>query len=141
MEIAPTRIDIEKVFDRVIVGVGDEHDIRTLCNLMLIKLMALAPEETVRRLDDIADQFRSVLVIKLKETAVRHEYERTDEAKKGVIKVSLELNKVFPAEAGSAASGAIIGRPKWSDLLDHIRKEHGTLLKDVEKETRGKDLP
>jgi len=141
MEIAPTRVDIVKVYDRVIAGVGDEHDIRTLCNLMLTKLMVLAPEETARRLDDIADQFRSVLGIKLKETAVRHEYERADEAKKGVIKVSLELSKVFPGETVSTASGAIISRPKWSDLLEHIRKEHGSLLKDVEKDMRGRESP
>ena len=141
MEIAPTRVDIVKVYDRVIAGVGDEHDIRTLCNLMLTKLMVLAPEETARRLDDIADQFRSVLGIKLKETAVRHEYERADEAKKGIIKVSLELSKVFPGETVSTASGAIISRPKWSDLLEHIRKEHGSLLKDVEKDMREKESP
>jgi len=141
MEIAPTHVDIVKVYDRVIAGVGDEHDIRTLCNLMLTKLMVLAPEETARRLDDIADQFRSVLGIKLKETAVRHEYERADEAKKGIIKVSLEFSKVFPGETVSTASGAIISRPKWSDLLEHIRKEHGSLLKDVEKDMREKESP
>lgn len=132
MEIAPTRIDIVKLYDRVVAGVGDDRGIQALCNLMLGKLVIVAPDETSQRLDSIAEQFRVVLSFTPKETAVRPEIEKADEAKKGVIKVSLELEKAMPSGVGQ---GGVLdaGRQNWVQYLGYMREKFSAMVKDIER--------
>ena len=99
---------------RVIDGLGDDREIQTLCILMLTKLMESAPQETTRRLDDIGEVFLGVVQYNPKENAVRHEHERADEAKRAVIRVSLELLRSFPDEGTN--------HPTWARCLDEMRK-------------------
>jgi len=139
MDTCPSRVDIVALYDRVIAGVTDDHAVRGLSNLILLKLITVAPEETIRRLDELTDKFRIVLAEKAKENAVRHEVEKIDESKKGVVKISLELNRAFPGEAGTGLPGQSTGRPKWSNYLDDMRKEQLALVKDLEKEMKEKE--
>lgn len=127
METAPTRVDMPRIYDRVVAGVTDDRSIQNLCNLLITKLAVTAPEQTSRRLDEIAMQFSAILTVKLKENSVRQEVEKADEAKKAVMKVALELAKLFPNEASSKA--------KWSACLDDMKKvSDGAMLKEVERE-------
>lgn len=114
-------------------GLGDEHNIRTLCNLMLLKLASMAPDETALRLDDIAEKYRAVLSTQLKENAVKHEHEKNDEAKRSAVKVSMELARSFPDRGGVSDAGKGI---KWIGYLQDMTKDHGALVKEVEKEAR-----
>lgn len=110
-------------------GITDDRGIQTLCNLLITKLAVLVPDETARRLDSIAEQFSRILAFKPKENSVRHEFEKADEAKKGVMKVALELVKLFPGESTS--------KTQWANFLDEMKKaSDGTLLREVEKELR-----
>ena len=160
LEIAPGRILVDPtivsaLFDRTIAGVGDDRGIQTLSNLMLPRLAASAPEEMTRRLDSVAEQFRTVLSFKPKETAVRPEVERAEDAKRGVIRVSLELAKLLPGEvpdvgvktgsggsagqagAGSASAAASAGlKPVWSGYWEYMMGTYGELVKQVEKENK-----
>ena len=132
LELAPSRLDLQQLFSRVVAGLGDEHSIRTLCNLMLLKLGYSAPEETALRLDDIADKYRAVLATQLKENAVKHEHEKNDEAKRSAVKVSLELARSFPDRGvGDAGKGI-----KWISYLQDMGKDHAALVKEVEKEVK-----
>lgn len=133
LEAAPSRMDIVSLYDRIVTGSGDEQSIRTLCNLMVSRLIVLAPEETVRRLDELVEQYRKVMSVVLKDTAVRHEHERADEAKKSVVKVALELSKAFSADA------AAMSKTKWTTFLDDLKKDHATLVKEVETESKEKE--
>ena len=63
---------------------------------MITKLIKLDPDETVRRLDEIAEQYRAILSVKLKDNAVKQEYEKDDSIKKGVQKMSITLKNTFP---------------------------------------------
>jgi len=128
-------MDVVGLYDRIVAGSGDEQSIRTLCNLMVSRLIVIAPEETARRLDDLTDQYRKIMSVVLKETAVRHEFERADEAKKSVVKVSLELNKAIPADALAG------GRTKWQSFVEDLKKDHAGLVKQVEAESKEKDRP
>lgn len=129
METAPTRIDTPRVYDRVVAGVTDDRSIQTLCNLMITKLAVTEADQTARRLDDIATQFTAVVAVKLKENAVRQEVEKADEAKKAVMKVALELLKLFPNEANN--------KTKWSSFLDEMKQAGGgQLIKAVEQELK-----
>lgn len=127
METAPTRVDIARIYDRVVAGIVDDRSIQNLSNLMVTKLAVSAPDQTVRRLDDIGVQFSTIIGVKLKENAVRQEVEKADEARKAVMKVAVELAKLFPGETNNKA--------KWAACQEEMKKvQDGAMLKEVEKE-------
>lgn len=130
--------DLSECYDRVVAGVSDEHDIRILCNLMLTKLMLLAPEQTHSRLETIAENFRAVLSIKPKDNAVKQELEKLQEGSKGVLKVSVLLNKQMGTESGVQGHDD----PKlrsWAGYWEWITKEHQAALKNVTDEMKERD--
>lgn len=131
METAFSRINIVEFYDRVIAGLEDEHDIRVLCNLMLTKLIVLDPEETVRRLDPIAERFRAILSFKPKENAVKQEIEKAREASKGVLRATVMLSESFPT-ATSAATGGM--NQTWRSYWEWVKKDYGAQLKAIEEE-------
>jgi len=121
METAFSRVDIITLYDRVIAGLEDEHDIRILCNLMLTKLIVLDPIETQRRLDFISQRFRAILSFKPKDGAVKQELEKIDEASRGVLRVSLQLSSAFPAADAA----------EWASYGEWIRKNYSPQLKTL----------
>ena len=133
MENAYTRINPRDLFDRVIAGVEDEHEIKVLCNLMLTKLIVLDPEETVRRLDAIAERFRAILAFKPKESSVKQEIEKAAEASKGVLKVTVLIHHAFPI--ASATAGNLQGQA-WKGYWDWVGKEFKPQLTVVENEVK-----
>lgn len=136
MESAFSSLDTAEFFDRVIAGLEDEHDIRVLCNLMLAKLVALEPDETLRRLDQIAERFRAILSYRPKEHAVKQEIEKADEATKGVLKVSAQLRKAFPNAGGSAVSGQ---NQIWRNYWEWVKKEYSSQMRAIEEEKTFRD--
>lgn len=131
-------IEISEFFDRIVAGITDEHDIRILCNLMLTKLMTIAPDQVHSRLEPIAENFRAVLLIKPKENAVKQEIEKIQEGAKGVLKVSVSLNKRLGTESGSIQTDDAQLRV-WSQYWDWISKEHGVSLKSISEELKERD--
>ncbi|PSN66037.1 TIP120-domain-containing protein [Corynespora cassiicola Philippines] len=130
--------DLSDCYDRIVAGIGDEHDIRVLCSLMLTKLMALAPEQTSARLESIAENFRAVLAIKPKENAVKQELEKLQEGCKGILKVSVLLNKQVGSDSGSTSHEDPQLRV-WSTYWDWVNKEHSAILKTVMDEMKDRD--
>lgn len=122
MEKAFSRINILEFYDRIIAGLADDNDIRTLCNLMLTKLVALNPDETARRLDSIAECFRAVLSLKLKETAVKQEIEKQAEACKSVLRVTLLLRNTIPG-ASSSIGSSNEQHPVWRTYWEWVEKD------------------
>ena len=135
-KLSPT--DLSDCFVRVVAGISDEHDIRVLCNLMLSKLMILAPEQTHSRLETIAENFRAVLSIKPKDNAVKQELEKLHEGCKGVLKVSVLLNKQMGTESGVQGHDDPQLRV-WAAYWEWITKEHQALLKNVTDEMKDRD--
>ncbi|KAL9128160.1 MAG: hypothetical protein Q9217_003103 [Psora testacea] len=133
MENAYTRMNHADLFDRVIAGLADEHEIKMLCNLMLTKLILLDPEETVRRLDPIAEQFRSILSFKLKENSVKQEVEKAAEASKAALKVTVRLHNAFPAASGA---GTGVQAQNWKGYWEWLIKEHRAMLTSMENEVK-----
>lgn len=135
METAFSRINILDFYDRVIAGLQDEHDIRALCNLMLTKLVVLDPDETARRLDAIADCFRTILSTKLKENAVKQEIEKQDEAVRSVVRVTLLLHNAIPA--ASSTMGAQGGQHQtWRAYWEWVEKDFEGQVKMLREEGR-----
>jgi cullin-associated NEDD8-dissociated protein 1 len=135
METAFSRISILDFYDRVIAGLKDEHDIRALCNLMLTKLVVLDTDETARRLDSIADCFRTILSTKLKENAVRQEIEKQDEAVRSVLRVTLLFRSAIPAASGGMG---VHGNQHqtWQSYWEWVEKDFDQQLKALRDESK-----
>lgn len=132
MENAFSRTSTTDLFDRVVDGLEDEHEIKVLCNLMLTKLIDLDADEAQRRLDSIADKFRKVLSFKPKENAVKQELEKMEDSRRGVLKVSISLNNAFPAaSATTTAQGQA-----WAAYWEWAQKEHRAQILKLEQEDR-----
>ena len=135
METAFSRTSTTDLFDRVIDGLEDEHEIKVLCNLMLTKLIALDPDEAQRRLDPIGERFRRVVSFKPKENAVKQELEKVEEARRGALKVSIALNSAFPsAAATTTAQGQI-----WAAYWDWAQKEWRAQILTLEQESKAQN--
>lgn len=120
------RLDLPSFYDRIIAGVGDEHEIKILCCLVLGKLLTIAPTESARRLESLAQQFRGVLSYKPKENAVKQELEKLAEHNKAIVRVTVSFNKAFGGEESRA----------WKDYFDWIRKENPQMLKAAEEDLK-----
>ena len=132
MENAYSQTSTTDLFDRVIDGLEDEHEIKVLCNLMLTKLIALDPDEAQRRLDPIAERFRRVLSFKPKENAVKQELEKVEEARRGVLTVSIALNHAFPSAAATTAAQG----QTWAAYWDWAQKENRAQIVTIEQESK-----
>ncbi|KAK3997505.1 putative cullin-associated NEDD8-dissociated protein [Cladorrhinum sp. PSN332] len=135
MESAFSRISIIDLYDRIIAGLEDEHDIRALCNLMVSKLVFLDPDETLRRLNAIAKAFRQTLSTKLKDTAVKQEIEKQEEANKAVLRVTILLSDKFKNGAGSGSSGTTID--VWMSYVDWVNRDFTAQLNVLRDENVG----
>lgn len=123
-----SRTHILEFFDRILAGIADEQDIRTICNLMTSKLITLAPEDTQRHLDALSERYSAVLSFKPKENAVKQELEKAQEASRGILKITRELSRAFPTAESSADS------LKWTAYLEWVRKTFAVDLKNLDVE-------
>ena len=140
METAFSRISIIELYDRIIAGLKDDNDIRSLSNLMVSKLVYIDPDETIRRLDAIADAYRTTLSTKLKENAVKQEHEKQEEANKSVLRVTLLLGEKLKGSSaggsGANASGPTSGANQvWRTYWDWVNKDFSNQLKSLREES------
>ncbi|KAI0169722.1 TIP120-domain-containing protein [Hypoxylon sp. FL1284] len=147
METAFSRISSFEFYDRIIAGLQDENDIRSLCNLMLSKLIIIDPEETTRRLDSVAECYRKTLSTKLRDGAVKQEVEKQEEAIKSVLRVTLLLaDKTKTTLPGSASGpGGVVPQaqaqqagqnPVWQQYWEWVNKDFERQLKALREESK-----
>ena len=123
-----------ELFDRVVAGLRDEHEVRMLAMLMLTKLMHLDPDETARRLDALAEPFQGILSTKLKDNAVKQEVEKLQEAIKDVLVLSVRLRNSFP-ESSASSVGSLQGQA-WRNFLDYLKRDYAAQLQSAESEVK-----
>ncbi|KAJ4411241.1 hypothetical protein N0V85_003865 [Neurospora sp. IMI 360204] len=144
METAFSRISIIDLYDRIVAGLSDDNDIKALCNLMVSKLAYIDPDETIRRLDSIAEAFRKTLSTKLKDTAVKQELEKQAEANRAALRVTLLLGEKLKAflSTGGAVGAAVPGgsaavagaNQVWHSYWEWVSKECKTQLQILRDE-------
>ncbi|KAL6913764.1 hypothetical protein FSST1_011524 [Fusarium sambucinum] len=136
METAFSRINNIDFYDRVVAGLKDDNDIRQLCNLMVTKLIAIDPDETTRRLNSIAEAYRSVLSVKLKDNAVKQDIEKQEEANKSILRVTLLLGEKMKATTGNAgaATSNAGAASTWTGYWEWANKEFEKQLKGLREE-------
>ena len=118
-------------------------DIRLLCNLMISKLVYIVPDETIRRLDSFAEAFRATLSHKLKETAVKQEIEKQEEANKSVLRLTLLLGEKLKPAVSSTGGGkpSAHGNQKWSGYWDWVNKDFQSQITAIRDEGKEQDQP
>ncbi|TKA29156.1 hypothetical protein B0A50_03666 [Salinomyces thailandicus] len=121
-----SRIDMNSYYDRVIAGLADEHEIKILCSLVLLKLLEIAPQESLRRMNALAQQLRAVLAFKPKDNAVKQELEKLAEQQKVVVKVSVAFTKRFAGQENRA----------WAEFMEWVKKDFAVLVKSSEEELK-----
>lgn len=117
---------VSEFFDRILAGIDDEQDIRTISNFMTSKLITLAPDDTQRYLDALSERYSVVLSFKPKDNAVKQELEKAQEASNGVLKITRELSKAFPNAEASADNH------KWKAYMEWVRKSFASQLKSLD---------
>lgn len=95
---------------------------------MLSKLAAIDPQETVRRLDTIANAFRAVLSTKLRDTAVKQEIEKQEEASRNVLRTTLLLWDKLKSSVGTGQCQIWLGYWEW------VNKDYDRLLVQLREE-------
>ncbi|OAL37108.1 hypothetical protein AYO20_03585 [Fonsecaea nubica] len=124
-------LPIPRIFDRILDGIPDDHDIRTLCILMLGRLSVIEPDQIPRRLPFLAEKFRVVLGAKLKENAVKQEIEKVNEANAAVVRITLELDRKFPNVTVEGISGELIS---WKAYVEFVKREFASMVRNVQME-------
>ncbi|KAK0635807.1 armadillo-type protein [Bombardia bombarda] len=136
METAFSRISIIDLYDRIVAGLSDDNDIRALCNLMVSKLVYIDADETTRRLDSIADAFRKTLSHKLKDTAVKQEIEKQEEANKAVLRTTELLGKKLKSALNTTGNTASGSNQVWTTYWEWVNKDFGPQLKSLREESK-----
>ncbi|KPM36869.1 Cullin-associated NEDD8-dissociated protein 1, C-terminal part [Neonectria ditissima] len=136
METAFSRINNIDFYDRVVDGLKDDNDIRQLCNLMVTKLITIDPDETTRRLNSIAEAYRAVLSVKLKDNAVKQDLEKQEEANKSILRVTLLLGEKMKAITGNsgAATSNAGAAGVWTAYWEWVNKEFEKQLRGLREE-------
>jgi cullin-associated NEDD8-dissociated protein 1 len=130
---AIAHLPIPAIFDRILDGIPDDHDIRTLCNLMLTRLATIDPDETRRRLSPLAEKFRIVLGTKIKENAVKQEIEKVKEANAAVIRTTMELDRKLPGASSDGGAGGA-ENVQWRGYTEYVKKEFPGVVRAVMSE-------
>ncbi|CAK7565104.1 MAG: hypothetical protein SEPTF4163_003012 [Sporothrix epigloea] len=137
MESAFSRISTLSLFDRVIAGLGDEHDIRAMCTLMVSRLAYIAPEETTRHLDSIAEKFRATLSTKLKDNAVKQEHEKQEDANKSVLRATLLLADRLKVALNDGSPTVDVGAHQtWLQYWEWANRSFDAQLRVLRSENR-----
>jgi cullin-associated NEDD8-dissociated protein 1 len=105
---------------------------------MVTKLIVIDPDETARRLDAIAEAYRGVLSIKLKDNAVKQDLEKQQEANKSILRVTLLLGEKMKALTGNAAAATsnagVAGI--WTAYWEWVNKEFEKELRGLREESK-----
>ncbi|RPA75681.1 TIP120-domain-containing protein [Ascobolus immersus RN42] len=120
-------VPIQPLFERVIVGLEDEHDIRVLCNLMIPRLIAIARADVINRLSNIVERFRSTLNLKLKDNAVKQELEKNAE----LVRSTLRTSKVIQKDLGKDQA---LSKTAWPQYWEWVKTTFTQDIKQLEGE-------
>ncbi|KAI9258536.1 armadillo-type protein [Sporodiniella umbellata] len=93
-------IDVYGFLERVIAALDDQHDIKMLAYLMLIRLGKVAPSAVTQKLDDLVEPLKTTLDFKMRSNAVKQEVEKNQELIRADLRCILSLS-ILSDEASS----------------------------------------
>ncbi|KAL0093191.1 TATA binding protein interacting protein [Phycomyces blakesleeanus] len=86
------KIDVHGFLDRVRAGLEDQHEIKMLGYLMLIRLSKIAIRAVTQKLDDLVSPFKSTLDFKMRSNAVKQEVEKNQELVRATLRCIVALS-------------------------------------------------
>ncbi|KAK6348882.1 hypothetical protein TWF730_009648 [Orbilia blumenaviensis] len=128
IEVAYARMNPAQIYDRIIAGLGDEHEVQIICNLMLGKLVVIGKDDVVKRLDSIAEKYKVTLSIKAKDNAVKQELEKMSELNRSILRTTLAI------QGQVVGSGGVCHEQGWVGFYEWVKQNHGGELGSLEKE-------
>ncbi|KAK6350222.1 hypothetical protein TWF696_006458 [Orbilia brochopaga] len=126
IETSYARMNPSQIYDRIIAGLGDEHEVQIICNLMLGKLVVIGKEDIIKRLDSIAEKYKATLSIRAKENAVKQELEKIAELNRSILRTTLTIQ----THVGTGANH----EQAWVAYHDWVKSNHGAEMASLEKE-------
>ena len=137
MDLAYSRMNHVELFDRILAGFQDDHDVKTLSFLMLTKLISIDHSEVGRHLDVIGERFQAILATKLKDNAVKQEVEKLKETVKETIVLTVRLRDQY-AELLAPTSSNPVGQA-FRSYLDIAKRDFNIQLQAAETEIRSQN--
>ncbi|KAJ6262000.1 hypothetical protein Dda_2801 [Drechslerella dactyloides] len=126
IETSYARMNPSQIYDRIIAGLSDEHEVQIICNLMLGKLVVIGKEDIIKRLDSIAEKYKATLSIRAKENAVKQELEKIAELNRSILRTTLTIQ----THVGTGA----FHEQAWLAYHDWVKSNHGAEMASLEKE-------
>ncbi|EPS39189.1 hypothetical protein H072_7034 [Dactylellina haptotyla CBS 200.50] len=126
IETSYARMNPSQIYDRIIAGLTDEHEVQIICNLMLGKLVVVGKEDIIKRLDGIAEKYKATLSIKAKENAVKQELEKMNELNRSILRTMLTIQTHVGASAHHEQG--------WVAHHEWVKQNHGGEMASLEKE-------
>lgn len=128
------RVDIMQFLDHVIAGLKDHYDIKMLTYLMTARLAHLCPSAVLQRLDQFVEPLQQTCTMKVKQNAVKQEYEKQDELKRSALRAVAALLQIPKADKNQIFNDFLSFIKHSSDLqpvFESVQKDsttttHGT---------------
>ncbi|ORX60348.1 TIP120-domain-containing protein [Hesseltinella vesiculosa] len=105
------KIDIHGYITSVQIGLEDQHEIKMLVYLMLIRLGKVAPTAVCQKLDDFVAPMKATLDTKLRNNAVKQEMEKNQEVVRATLRCITSLSNV--ADTGNS--------PKFKEFIEAVK--------------------
>uniref|UniRef100_A0A914C839 TATA-binding protein interacting (TIP20) domain-containing protein n=1 Tax=Acrobeloides nanus TaxID=290746 RepID=A0A914C839_9BILA len=123
------RVDIFVYMDNVENGLKDQHDIKLLTFLMLIRLAQLCPTQVAQRVDRFCDLIKPQLLLKPKQNAVKQDNDKQDELKRSAVRTVLTLRRIPHHDRSSKMTELIEiikGSPELLGMLEAIERDNSS---------------
>ncbi|CEP12785.1 hypothetical protein [Parasitella parasitica] len=114
------KIDVYGFLDHIRAGLDDQHDIKMLACLMLIRLSKVAPTAVSSRLDDLIEPFKATLDFKMRSNAVKQEIEKNQELIRAVLRCIVAVSPLSDPIA-SPRFEPFVNNVKTGPLADEIK--------------------
>ena len=120
------RIDIFEFLNHVEDGLFDHYDIKMLTYLMLVRLATLCPNALLQRLDRLVEPLRATCTQKVKNNAVKQEYEKNDELKRSALRGLAALMNIADADKNTQLRefvATIRATPELAAMFELIQRD------------------
>uniref|UniRef100_A0A183C175 TIP120 domain-containing protein n=1 Tax=Globodera pallida TaxID=36090 RepID=A0A183C175_GLOPA len=115
------RVNVSEYLTYVENGLKDQHDIKLLTYLMLVRLVHKCPIQMAQRLDAFCEHIKPQLLLRPKQNAVKQENDKQDELKRSAVRAVIALRKV----PNSDRWDIINGNPDLTQMKElQTREQH-----------------
>jgi len=99
LDTVPDKLNLSGFIGVLVDGLQDEHDIRLLTHLILIRLASVAGASLVEGLDQLVEPLKSTILSKPKEGAVKQDIEKNDELIRSCLRAVAYITRIPNAES------------------------------------------